>query len=174
MTTSATDPCPYSVILVISFSPAIRRSLPLLGNRFLTLFRPRGRCSRQKNAGGADRKPVYRRSPNVLLRHNTRVIGAPAEVDRINVTQGDRTPFALYIIFFLRSLVSFGSGELMFFFLFPTLEASSNPRLRLEGCSLVAPLGPSLPSPSTRLSDPSRARWRSSRRPRSRKAVDLV
>ncbi|KAJ8476478.1 hypothetical protein OPV22_020205 [Ensete ventricosum] len=143
-TTSATDPCPFGVILVISFSPAIKRSLPLLGNIFLTLFRPCGRRSRQKNTGGADRKPGYRRSPIVLFRHNTGVIGAPAEV-------------------------FFGSRELMFFFLFPTLEASSNPRLRLEGCSLVASLGPSLPSPSARLSHPLRARWRSSRRPRSRK-----
>ncbi|URE12058.1 hypothetical protein MUK42_23360 [Musa troglodytarum] len=82
--TSATGPCPFSVILVISFSPAIRRSLPLLGNRFLTQFRPRGRRSRQKNDGRTGRKPGYRLSHNVLLRHNTSVIRAPAEVDRLN------------------------------------------------------------------------------------------
>lgn len=144
-TTSATDPCPFSVIPVISFSPAIRRSLPLLGNRFLTLFRPLGRRSRQKNAGGADRKPGYRRSPNVILRHNTRVIGAPAEVDRINVTQGDRTPFPpLYHLFLTLSglfRVRRINVLLPFSHLGSELESATSPRGLLLGCA-ARPVSP--------------------------------
>ncbi|RZR88678.1 hypothetical protein BHM03_00016296 [Ensete ventricosum] len=137
-TTSATDPCPFGVILVISFSPAIKRSLPLLGNICLTLFRPCGRRSRQKNTGGADRKPGYRRSPIVLFRHNTGLIGAPAEVDLgLNELESATSPRGLLLGCVARPVSPFAFRTVVPPLAGPLAEQSSASLAEVSGLGLT-------------------------------------